>query len=114
MTAAEAKARLERMCAAASDPILEDEDLDELLRGARRRDADGVSPSESGWTPTWDLNAAAAEGWRWKAGRVTSTYSADDVGGGYSPDSFKYLNCVREAEHYASRIVMSIPIRVGP
>lgn len=38
---------------------------------------DGVTYQESGpalWAQTWSLRAAAAEGWRWKAGKVASKY----------------------------------------
>lgn len=38
----------------------------------------GVTWQEAGldpWAPTWDLNAAAAEGWRWKAGKAAAQFS---------------------------------------
>jgi hypothetical protein len=58
MTAEEARRRLERMVAAATYPPLDEDDIDELLVIALHVDG------------TYELNAAAAEGWRWKAGRV--------------------------------------------
>ena len=67
---------------------------------------DGVTYKEAGvydWTPTHDLNAAAAEGWRWKAGRVASDSSSSSLAGDRDPDTWKYLNCIRMAEHYAKR-----------
>lgn len=32
------------------------------------------------WTPTWDLNWAAAEGWRRKAGQIADAYNVGDTG----------------------------------
>ena len=39
--------------------------------------ADGVTyegTSEDAWTPAYDLYAAAAEGWRWKAGKIADAF----------------------------------------
>lgn len=66
----------------------------------------GLAP----WTPTFALNAAAAEGWRWKAGRVAASHSSISLGGDRGEDTFKYLNCLRQAEHYAKRVFGSIPL----
>ena len=103
MTLAEAKARLERMTAATEDPVLNSADLDELVLIARRSDSAGLLPGATGWVPTFDLNAGAAEGWRWKAGKVATSYSSTSLAGEQGPDSFKYLNCIRQAEDYAAR-----------
>lgn len=35
------------------------------------------------WVPTWDLNAAAAEGWRRKAAKVAGAYSFSDAGASF-------------------------------
>jgi hypothetical protein len=69
------------MLAASSRPVLADTDLDALLAAFRVRDGLGRLPADAGWEPTWNLNAAAAEGWRWKAARVAGDYSfsADDA-----------------------------------
>lgn len=63
MTDAEARAALVRMCAATSPPVLTDEDLSALVAIAR------------GSAGGYRLNRAAAEGWRWKAGRVAGNYN---------------------------------------
>lgn len=76
-----ARTRLANMVAASSRPVLSDEDLDALLAAARTVDSQGYLVTDAGYTPTWDLNRAAAEGWRWKAGRVAGDFdfSADDA-----------------------------------
>ena len=66
-----AKQRLTLMVAATTDPVLGDDEVAVLLDLARRPDLDGRAPSDPGWVPTFALGAAAAEGWRWKAGRVS-------------------------------------------
>jgi hypothetical protein len=68
--------------------------------------------TESGgsWAPTYDLNAAAAEGWRWKAARVagefdfaTDQQTFDRTG--------KHKQCLAMAEHYAKRISGSVRVK---
>lgn len=75
MTEAEARARLERMVAPDMAPTLATEDIDDLMVGARRPDTSGLLPSDAEWTPTWDLDAAAARGWEIKAGLAAGDYN---------------------------------------
>jgi hypothetical protein len=68
-------------CAAASRPALDAAVLSAILDDYRVADADGLRPTDTGWTETWDLNLAAAEAWRRKAGLVAGdfSFSADDA-----------------------------------
>lgn len=88
MDRATAKARLTNMVAASERPVLSagdaPSDLETLLDMFQRPDADGLMPDDTGWTPTWDLNAAAAEGWRWKAARVAGDFTFSADGASYS------------------------------
>lgn len=106
----DARERLASMTAAGDKPVLIADDLARLIAMSRRSDADGISPLRPTWVETFDLNAAAAEGWRWKAGRVATSMSSRSVDGGYDADSFKYLNCIRQAEHYAKRATASVRV----
>lgn len=74
-----ALARLRRMVAADSFPKLAEEELAMLLTVGSLWDEYGRSAADEGWVPTYDLNAAAAEGWRWKASAVAHMvdFSAD-------------------------------------
>lgn len=65
-----ARARLERMVHPKEKPTLTADDLEDLLDLARRPDANGALPDDTGWAGAYDLNAAAAEGYRRKAGKV--------------------------------------------
>lgn len=96
-----ARARLTRMVAAAKEPKLDDSALDDLVALAQRADAAGVAPSDPAWVPTWDLNAAAAEGWRWKAAKAVGL-SASAPGEEQRFD-FTQRECLAMADSYAKR-----------
>lgn len=102
-----ARARLERMVAAHTDPKLEDAELEDLVDLARRVDAYGLKPSDSGWTPTYDLVAAAAEGWDWKAGKASARVDVTD-GGDRIAAQQTFEQCRRQADRYRARVVGSI------
>lgn len=104
-TPQDALATLTRLTAASTDPeaTLDPDELQDLLDAAQRRDSAGRPVDDPGWQPTWNLDAAAAEGWQAKAGLVATSASTVNVEGDRGPDSFKYLNCVRQADHYARR-----------
>lgn len=62
-------------------PVLAEAVLDGLVQRFKIMDSDGLRPTDEGWTPSYALNAAAAEGWRMKAGMVAAdfNFSADDA-----------------------------------
>ena len=70
-----ADTRLRRMTAAAESPALTDQEITDLLTLWARPDSAGRLPGDTGWVPTYDLNGAAAEGWRWKAGKVAGNFN---------------------------------------
>lgn len=98
MDDATALARLERMVQASLYPALEREELLELLTLARRPDGNGLDPDAAGWAGVFDLNAAAAEGWRWKAGKVAGDESVSADGAAFSADTYK--GCLAMAAQY--------------
>ena len=65
------KDTLKKMTAWDIAPALTDAELDELLVKASLADAGNIAPLGAGWSPTYDLNAAAAAGWLIKAGRAS-------------------------------------------
>lgn len=110
LTEEDARSRLEHMTQASTEPALTSDQVDELLGIAKRYDVDGLTPSDDAWTPTWDLNAAAAEGWLWKAGRVSPRFTANLDGTGLQRAQI-FGHCLQMAERYASKVATSI--RVG-
>ncbi len=109
MTEAEALARLKRMTDADSEPTLTDDDLADCIAMSRLVDVNGLAPSESGWTPTYDLNRGAAEGWRRKAGKLAMRFDFATDGQQFQR-SQAVEHCERMAEQYRRRIVSSVPV----
>lgn len=102
MTESEAQDKLELLILADQDPVLDAAQVADLLTVARRPDADDLTYADAGWTPTWDLDAAAAEGWRRKASIAAARFN-------FAEDSQRfdraqiYAQCVAQAEQYARR-----------
>lgn len=105
MTTEEAKTRLGRMVAATASPALDEADLDTLLAIAARVDRDGNEADSAAWEPTYDLNAAAAEGWRWKAAAASSCVDVSTDGTSLRRAQV-YEHCLAMAAHYAARVAV--------
>lgn len=74
-----------------------------------------VTWQESGATVyllTWDLNSAAAEGWRWKAGKVTNRISVTAGGQVLAQDQF-LAHCERMITQYTRKMATTVPLRGG-
>ena len=108
MTEEEALERLERLVLNEEDPALDSDQLDDCLSYARRPDSEDRDANDPDWEPTWDLDAAAAEGWRRKAGFAASSFN-------FAEDSQRfdraqvYAHCLQQANEYARRAMGSIP-----
>lgn len=102
--------RLRNMVAADSRPSLSITDLDDLLAAYAIPDGEGHLPQDTDWVATWDLNQAAAEGWRWKAARVAGdfTFSADDAS--YNKGEV-LAHCEAMVQMYADRGVHVLGVR---
>lgn len=104
LTEAEARARLQRMVSADCEPTLSDVEVDDLLVLAKRTDQYGVEPRyAASWTPTWELNAVAAEGWRTKMGKAASATDFSMDGVSYTRDQL-LAHCERMVAQYEGRI----------
>lgn len=77
---------------------------------------DGVTYTENGtdgvWEGTWDLNRAAAEGWRIKAGLVSNRHDFGSNQGNYNPAQV-FEHCMKMADYYASKSISSIKVESG-
>ena len=109
MTEADALARLGRMTAASEEPILSSEELEDLLALSRVSDSSGRTPSETGWSPTWDLNRGAAEGWRWKAAKVSSRFQFIADGSAFHREQVMQ-NCERMSMLYRRRVLSDVSL----
>jgi len=104
--------KLKKMTAWETEPSLTETEVGELLSAASIADASGASPQNDDWVPSYDLNAAAANGWLIKAGRSASTTETD-------PDSLNvaskiFDNCLKMAKIYSNKrkgTVQVLPLR---
>lgn len=112
MTEAEALDRLKRMTDADSEPALAIDDVADCLAMSKLVDAAGLAPSDPAWTPTWDLNRGAAEGWRRKAGKLAMRFDFSSDGQTFHR-SQAVAHCERMAKQYRRRIMAAIPVRGG-
>ncbi len=94
--------KLSRMVAAESEPKLTPSDIDLLLADFAVTDKAGIAPDDADWQPTYRLNAAAAEGWRWKAARASELVSADLDGERLSSNQI-FEHCQRMVITYSRR-----------
>jgi hypothetical protein len=107
MTEAEVVDRLVRLIDAETDPALSDDDMDDLLSIAARPDTSGRTRADDNWEPTWDLNAAAAEGWLRKASKAVSRFSFAEDGQRFERAQI-YAHAIRQHELYARKAIGSI------
>jgi hypothetical protein len=88
--------------AAASRPVLSDATLNRILDQWATPDTEGRPASDAAWVPSFDLNAAAAEGWRLKAGMVAGDFNFSADGASYSKADV-LAHCLEMEAKYASR-----------
>ncbi len=102
--------KLKQMTAWDAEPTLSEDDLSGLLAGAAMQDAAGLAPDDEGWTPTYDLNAAAAEAWLVKAGAASMLTEVDPPGSGIVTSKV-FENCCTMARMYAAKRNVSVSVR---
>jgi hypothetical protein len=59
------------------------------------------------WAGRWDTNAAAAEGWRWKAAKAANRVTLSTDGQSFSRSDL-IAHCNQTADMYAARVVESV------
>lgn len=96
-----ALALLRDKVASTSRPVLAEATVAALLDAYPMPDADGREPQDTDWVGTWDLNAAAAEGWRMKAGKVAGDFSFSADGSSYQKADV-LAHCLEMEAKYAS------------
>jgi hypothetical protein len=74
MTADEAYAQIELLTQATTEPVLTNAELNLLVKKAKRKDSSNRVPTDSLWTPTWNIAMAVALGWETKAMKVATGY----------------------------------------
>lgn len=100
MTEAEALSYLTMMLAPEEDPTLTSDELQLLLDANKVEDSYGLPPSSASWTGTWNLNKAAASGWRTKAGKAASRVDISNPPYSLSRDQLQ-KHCLAMAAAYS-------------
>ena len=90
------------MVQASTDPALSADEVTDLVNVAARPDSDGYDRTDDAWTPTWDLNAAAAEGWSRKASLAANLFNFAEDGQRFDRSQI-YANCVTQRDYYAAK-----------
>jgi hypothetical protein len=72
--------KLKLMTAWDTEPALTEDELNDALAAAALQDVAGRAPTHEEWTPTYDLNAAAAAAWLIKAARAAATVDEPTAG----------------------------------
>ncbi|MCA1590401.1 MAG: hypothetical protein LC730_06845 [Acidobacteria bacterium] len=96
------KDRLKKMTAWNVAPTLTETELDNLIAQASLVDAEGFSPLDENWTPTYDLNSAASAAWQVKAARAAALVAVDPPDSGLTTSKV-FDNCIRMARMFARR-----------
>lgn len=104
-----AREKIARMVEATSEPVLTEDDLDDLVDAAARADADGRYRDDASWEPTWDLNAAAAEGWARKASKAANSFNFAEDGQRFDRSQI-YAHCAAQQKVYADKAMGTLPL----
>ena len=90
-------------------PALTEDDLNSALAAAALEDAAGLAPLHEEWTPTYDLNSAAAAAWLIKAARAAANVDEPTSG---EVTSKVFDNCRAMARIYAAKRSSTVRITV--
>ncbi|MGB5012960.1 MAG: hypothetical protein WBO68_02940 [Pyrinomonadaceae bacterium] len=100
--------KLKLLTARDVEPALTEVELSDTLAAFALEDANGLAPVNEEWTPTYDLNAAAAQAWLIKSARAAATVDEPTAG---VVTSKVFDNCRIMARMYAGKRGMSISVR---
>ncbi|MEM4406543.1 MAG: hypothetical protein QXS68_05805 [Candidatus Methanomethylicaceae archaeon] len=79
-----------------------DSEIELIINQYPLPDSNGKLPNETGWTPRYDLNAAAADIWSERAAGLSSEYDFEADGASFQR-SQKYEHAMKQARYYRSR-----------
>ena len=99
--------KLKLMTAWDEEPALAEEELEDTLAAASLEDTNGLSPLHEEWTPTYDLNAAAAAAWLIKAARAAGSVDEPTEG---QVTSKVFDNCRAMARIYTAKRKFTVTV----
>lgn len=123
MTATDSQiSKVRRMAAEPTTAIYSDADIQTYVKAHPLTDAYGYSPDDPDglfdinpdWTPTYDLNAAAADIWEEKAGLLAGDFDFSADGANYSR-SQAYEQAMKQTRYFrARRSLKTITMQASP
>jgi hypothetical protein len=103
MAATDAQAtKVRAMTAEKNSDTYSDAEIKVFIEAHPLPDLYGLDPTNDDWMATYDLNAAAADIWEEKAGKVASDFDFDADGGSYSRSQV-YEQMMQQARHFRAR-----------
>lgn len=99
--------KLKLLAAWDTEPALTETEIGDLLAEAAIADGDGLAPEDEEWTPTYNINKAAASAWLIKAGRASALTEIDPPESGIVTSKI-FENCVRMARVFKARSAVSL------
>ncbi len=109
MTPTDALIQLQSMVAYDQVPTLTVDELNTLVTASMRADVLGNAPLATTWTPTYDLNSAAAKGWRLKAGKAAGNFDITNRRTGMRYSQI-LTSCLAMAKEYDRRIMQEVEV----
>ncbi len=103
------EAKLQRMTDHDSEPELTQADIEDLVTAAARPDKEGRTREDADWTPTYDFNAGAAEGWARKASKAANKFNFSEDGQRFDRAQI-YAHCAAQHKMYANKAMGSLPL----
>lgn len=94
--------RLRRMVSEPDSTTYAHDDLAEIIEEYPVLDSEGLSQADADWTPTYDLNAAAAVVWTEKAGSLATAFDFGADGANYAR-SQQHAQALKMQRYYNAR-----------
>lgn len=101
--------KLKSLTAWDTEPALTEAEVGSLLNAAAIKDADGFAPADEDWTPTYDVNKAAATAWLIKAARASDQTAVDPPESGIVTSKV-FDNCLRMSRIYTKKASASVVV----
>lgn len=92
-------------------PSLSNDELQSLLDQFSLADSDGYTLADAEWVPTYDLRAAARQGWKLKMGKAAELQSTDLDGDRMSANQI-FDHCERMMQRYSGTASPSMSANV--
>ncbi len=99
--------KLKALTAWETEPVLTETGVEDILGNASVADAEGNAPSNDDWTPTYDINKAAAEAWLIKAARASALTEIDPPESGIVTSQV-FENCMNMSREFKAKATSSV------